>query len=97
MASVIYIARDIERALGKRPEGDYFIITNKTPYAKEMQIKFPNNIYLMEKFEILDTYNLLTLSEVEKIIRKHKARILVFKNTTHIEELCREKKWEIFT
>ena len=37
MASIIYIARDIERALGKAPEGDYFIITNRTPYSEDIK------------------------------------------------------------
>ena len=48
MASILYVARDIERALGKMPEGEYYIVTNKTPYAVENQNVHPKNIFLIE-------------------------------------------------
>ncbi len=95
MASVIYITRDIERALGRKPVGDYRIITNETPYAIEIKKEFPDNVFLIKKAEILDTYNLMLLSEVEEIIEKYKAEIIVFKNTIHIEKYCIEKEWKI--
>ncbi|MEK7213633.1 MAG: ATP-grasp domain-containing protein [Patescibacteria group bacterium] len=94
MASrIVYIARDIERALGKEPIGDYFIITNESPYSLEMKKKYTENIYLIKKDEILDTYEILILPEVEEIINKLKAEIIVFKNTIHIEKFCKEKEW----
>ena len=92
---IIYIARDIERALGQEPKDGYFIITNSSPYALEIQKKYPNNIYLINSDKILDTYELLLLSEVQKIITDHDSQILVFKNTIHIEQLCKEKKWKL--
>ena len=95
MASVVYITRDIERALGMEPRGDYYIITNTTPYSKEIKKRYRDNVYLIESREILDTYDIMILPEVEDIIVKHKAKIMVFKNTLHIEELCRERGWEI--
>jgi hypothetical protein len=95
MASIVYIARDIERALGKEPKGDYYIITNTTPYALEMKKNYKDNIFLIENDEILDTYDLLAREDVGKIIDKLKSKILVFKNTLNIEDLCKEKGWEL--
>lgn len=96
MASrIVYIARDIERALGKAPMDDYFIITNESPYSLEMKEKYPDNIYLIKKEEILDTYEILVLPEVEEIIKKLKVKIIVFKNTIHIEQFCKEKEWTL--
>ena len=68
MASIIYVARDIERALGKVPEGDYFIITNKTPYSIDIHSKYPDNVYLINSPEILDTYELLLHPKIQKTI-----------------------------
>ncbi len=95
MASIVYIARDIERALGKEPKGDYYIITNKTSYGIEIKNKFPDNIFLIENKEILDTYDLLAREDVKEIINKLKAKILVFKNTLNIEDFCKENNWEL--
>ena len=95
MASIIYVARDIERALGKEPVGNYFIITNETSYARMLQEKYPDNIWLIKSPQILDTYELLVLPEVQKTISEHQSQILVFKNTTHIEALCKEKGWQL--
>ncbi len=95
MTSIVYIARDIERALGQTPEGDYYIITNKTPYAEELKNLHPHNIFIIEKDKILDTFELLSLPEVEEIITKLNASLLVFKNTIHIEQFCKEKNWPL--
>jgi predicted ATP-grasp superfamily ATP-dependent carboligase len=95
MASFVYIARDIERALGKIPKDDYFIITNESPYALEIKLKFPDNIFLIKNEKILDTFELLSMPEVQDTISRLNANILVFKNTTHIESLCKEKGWKL--
>jgi predicted ATP-grasp superfamily ATP-dependent carboligase len=95
MASIVYIARDVERALGLVPEGSYYIVTNTTPYSKEIKALYPHNVFLIDSEEILDTYELLMIDEVQKIIEKLEAQILVFKNTIHIEELCKEKGWKL--
>ena len=95
MTSIIYIARDIERALGQVPEGDYYIVTNKTPYAEEIKIAHPHNIFLIDSKEILDTYELLTNAEVQEIIARLNGGLLVFKNNIHIEQLCKEKNWKL--
>ncbi len=95
MASIIYVTRDIERALGKTPENDYYIITNKTPYATEIQELYPHNVFLIDSKEILDTFELLNLKEVQEIIGRLNASILVFKNTIHIEQYCKENGWKL--
>ena len=92
---IIYIAREIERALGKEPFGSYFIITNATTYALEMQEKYPDNVWLINSPQILDTLEILMLPDVQEKITKHNAQLLVFKNTIQIERLCAEKNWTI--
>ena len=92
---IIYIAREIERALGKEPVGNYFILTNTTSYALEMQEKYPNNIWLIKSPDILDTHEMLALPEVQETIGKYNAQLLVFKNTIQIERLCAEKNWTL--
>ena len=95
MASIIYVTRDIERAMGKIPDGDYHIITNKSPYSESIQKQYPNHVLLIDSAKALDTYELLMKPEVQEIISKFNAQVLVFKNTIHIEELCKEKGWEL--
>jgi len=93
--SIVYVVRDIERALGTIPQGNYHIITNKTPYAEEVKLKYPMHILLVDSPTILDTYELLKNPEVQDIITNFKAQVLVFKNTIHIEQLCAEKGWTL--
>lgn len=93
--NIVYVARDIERALGKLPEGNYHIITNRTPFAEEVKLRHPMHVLLVDSPAILDTYELLLNPEVQDIITTFKAQILVFKNTIHIEELCKEKSWTL--
>lgn len=95
MASIIYIARDIERALGKEPVGDYHIITNESLYSLEVKKKYPDNVFLIKAEETFDTFELLMLPEVQEIISKIDGSLLVFKNTIHIEQLCKEKGWKL--
>lgn len=93
--NILYIARDIERALGKEPVGNYYIVTNKTPYSLEVQKQYPDNIFIVDSPDILDTYELLMQKGVQNMIEELNASILVFKNTIHIEALCSEKKFKL--
>lgn len=95
MASILYIARDIERALGIEPVGDYYIVTNKTPLALEKQKQYPHNIWIIDSPEVLDTYALLMRPEIKEILNLKKSSILVFKNNNQIEEYCRNNSWHI--
>lgn len=93
--NIIYITRDIERAMGKIPEGSYYIVTNTNSYAKEVKAIYPDNVILIDSKEILDTHELLALSEVKELINRLNAQILVFKNTKQIENICKENNWKL--
>lgn len=92
---LVYVTRDIERALGVEPKGNYFVISNKTPFAESVQKKYPNNVWLIDTTNVIDTYDLLLVPEVQDVISKHKADVVVFQNTPRIERLASEKGWNL--
>lgn len=92
---LVYVARDIERALGMEPTGNYFIISNDNSYAREIKEKYPDNVILIKNSNILDTFDLLSTPECQDFISKHTADIVVFQNTSRIERLCAEKGWKL--
>jgi hypothetical protein len=73
---LVYVVPDIERALGREPGGDYFVITNRTPYAESVAKKYPDNVYLIDG--AYATSELLALPEVIKNIHLHDADVMVF-------------------
>lgn len=91
---VIYITRDIERALGLSLDTPgYFIISNSTPFAKTITANH-TNVLLIESIELLDTHELLTRPETIKFIEQQiDSNILVFKNTGVIKKICSEHNW----
>ncbi len=102
--TVIYVTRDIERALGTMPgkiklDGmivDYFIVANKTPYASEIHARYPEHVFLVQSPHLLDTYDILVDPHVDEFIsRKKNAGLIVFKNTSRIEDYCAKKKWNL--
>lgn len=93
---IVYVTRDIERALGMEPRDGYFVISNDSQYGREIQKKYPNNVLLIKNGDdALDTYDLLALPDVQSAISKHGADVLVFQNTARIERLCAEKGWKL--
>ena len=105
---IVYITRDIERALGVLPGSPsyehYYIVTNASSYAQKIQaqIQAPQHIILSERSntsgELLDTLDLMKEPALEKAIDtlvNEGASILVFKNTKAIEEFCAAKKWPL--
>jgi len=93
---VVYVTRDLERAIGLplNTKG-YYIISNYSPFAKTL-VKGQKNVLLVKNPKILDTRELLVLPAVKRFIGKIKnPNILVFKNTTQIEENCRENNWRL--
>jgi predicted ATP-grasp superfamily ATP-dependent carboligase len=92
---VIYVTRDIERALGLMPNSNYWIVSNKTPYAEKILSNQTENILLIESKIPLDTAELLEQSEVKNHINKNSSTILVFKNTSRIENICKENGWNL--
>lgn len=97
--SIIYVTRDIERALGIQPSASYCIVANKTRYAEEVAAQYPEYVFLvdsdMDNGGSLDTYELLVDTSVQKFISEKSADIVVFKNDARIEALCAEKKWHL--
>ncbi|HUD03945.1 MAG TPA: hypothetical protein VMR73_00440, partial [Candidatus Paceibacterota bacterium] len=93
--NVVYVTRDIERALGMEPVGNYFIISNDTPYGQEILKKYPNNVWLVKSDKQLDTFDLLKDEKVKENITRHKIPILVFQNTSRIEAFSKENGWEL--
>ncbi len=89
---IVYITRDLERALGaSKTTNNYFIITNTTPFAKETARTNPN-ILLVKSNKMLDTRELLEQPKTKQLCKKLKnPSLLVFKNTPTIERYCREQ------
>ena len=95
---IIYVTRDIERALGMEPREDYMIVSNKTPYAEKV---FSNNtinknhILLIENTTALDTAELLEQDKVRDYINQNGSTVLVFKNTSLIEDIVKKNGWNL--
>lgn len=98
--SLYYVTRDVERAgAGLLLDiKNYFIITNDSPYSRELLKKYPKNIIIIKNSgasgEALDTLELLKNSETKKLIDTNDY-VLVFKNTLQIEKICAEHGWKL--
>ncbi len=92
---LVYVTRDIERALGVEPTGNYFVVSNKTPFGEMVKNKYPNNVLLIDTTNLKDTYDLLLVPEVQEMISQHAADVVVFQNTARIERLAQEKGWNL--
>ncbi len=86
---VIYVCRDLERALGlPLNTPNYYIISNFTPFANSL-VKGRKNVLLIKNSELLDTRDLLVHVKTQKFFGALKnPRILVFKNTPLLEKIC---------
>lgn len=92
----LYIARDIERALGSEPGEDYRIATNRTPYAEEMKKRWPQFVHLTDSqkgFE--DTAELMASDHVRRLIADTGSDIVVFKSNPRIEAIAKENGWTL--
>ncbi len=92
---VIYIARDLERALGVPANTTgYHIISNYTDFAKTTT-SAGNNL-LIQEAKLLNTWQLLQHDQVKQYINNlDNPAILVFKNTPQIERICAENDWQL--
>lgn len=94
---IIYVTRDIERALGLPLDTPgYFIISNYTPFAKSVA-KGRKNVVLVKEERMLDTYELLKYipSTLQGEGRRGEAGVVVFKPTIQIEKNCAENGWKL--
>lgn len=93
---IVYVTRDIERALGlSLATKGYFIITNASPFAKTAAAGH-DTVLLIDSPELLDTHELLTHPKTVNFINAQAgANIVVFKNTAAIEKICAEHAWKL--
>ena len=92
---IVYITRDIERAIGLSPSiENYYIVSNHNHFAKSIPLN--PSILLIKEGEKLDTRELLEHPETIKFINRLKnPGLLVFKNTPQIEKICQIKNWKL--
>lgn len=92
---ILYITRDIERALGIPAETPgYAIISNLSEYGKTSAKANPNIVLIAEEKE-LDTAELLEHPQTKKWMAEHNAAVLVFKNNVRIEGICKKNGWRL--
>lgn len=100
--TIVYVTREIERALGHTPGERYRIVTNRTLYGEYLHSKYPKFVTLItdtEKGGSAGTGDLMKHPETVKVIADIAAEtgtaphILVFKNTARIEPIAREQGW----
>lgn len=93
---IIYVTREIERALGTVPNKDFIIVSNKTTYGETIKKQYPDFIHLIESSgkDLLGTTDLLSHPETAKLVTPD-SHILVFKNTLRVESEINAKKWKV--
>ncbi|PIR03999.1 MAG: hypothetical protein COV59_02335 [Candidatus Magasanikbacteria bacterium CG11_big_fil_rev_8_21_14_0_20_39_34] len=97
---VVYVTRDIERAMGLSFDTPgYFIISNSTPFAKFIS-QGRKNILLIESEHLLPTFDLLQREETESFLKNIASNgpnpsLLVFKPTSQIERICTQNTWKL--
>lgn len=85
---VVYVTREIERALGIAPCANYKIASNKTPYGQKIKEQYPDYIILIEPplGKLLGTTELLGTPPVKALLEQDpSSSVLVFKNTMRVE------------
>lgn len=92
--NIVYITRDIERALALNLDNsNYYIISNNSLFAKPYKNK---NILLIDEKRQLDTWEFFENQEVINFINKiENPNIVVFKNTKQIERICKKNNWNL--
>ncbi len=94
--TVLYVTRDIERALGAMPSAKYQIVTNGTPYAEAMKKQYPDFVHLIDvETDILSTLEILKHDKTMKLMARIEASIVVFKNNIQIEAVLKENGWKL--
>jgi len=109
LETIIYVTREIERALGVSPDSRYLIVTNRTPYGESVKKQYPDFVTLIENptQELLGTTDLLNHLKTAEVFESVRARAaapnsglqapdcLVFKNTARVETAVRDHHWKI--
>src|ERR1700744_5561962 len=97
--TVVYVTREIERALGMAPSERYRIGAGSTPYGQTAKERYPDLVTLIEGPDgrTLGTGDLLAH---EKALSGNSlfpisCFLLVFKNTARIELIAHERGWKL--
>lgn len=93
---IIYVTREIERALGMAPDDSYSIVSNKTPYGETIQKKYPAAVTLIADpgGALLGTTELLNHPDVAKLLTPS-SKLMVFKNTVRVETAAKARNCEL--
>ncbi len=95
LAPIIYVTRDLERAMAGLHLRNYYIITNATPFAKACAKKH-KQIIIVQNREKLDTHELLEHKKTQDFVKRFaQFSLLVFKNTSQIEKICQKNNWRL--
>ena len=93
--TLVYITRDLERALGPQTASSLFIIANSTPFAKQVAAG-RSDIILIEAPDLLDTPELLNHPQTKEFIdQQTNPQLVVFKNLPIIEKICAANGWKL--
>ena len=107
-SQIVYVTRDIERALGMMPGENFHIVTNRTEYSETVKKQFRDYVTLIDPIsdgrtmateslkvhDLLDTNQLLETPVMEKLMTKDRS-ILVFKCNKLIESIATKKGWHL--
>lgn len=94
--NIIYVTRDLERALGLplHTKG-YYIITNYSSFANKVCARRKNTLLIKDK-KLLDTHELLAHPRAKRFINSISTPgLVVFKNTGLIERICAQNNWNL--
>ncbi len=94
---IIYVTREIERALGMEPGANYKIAADRTPYAETIQKQYSDHVLLIDSppEKPFGTGDLLKDERVKKLVSDNGGNVLVFKNTPRIEPLATANGWTL--
>jgi hypothetical protein len=94
---IIYVTREIERALGMEPGDNYLIAADRTPYAETIQNQFGDHVLLIDSpaEKPFGTGDLLKDERVKKLVSDNGGNVLVFKNTPRIEPFATANGWTL--
>ncbi|MCL5781968.1 MAG: ATP-grasp domain-containing protein [Patescibacteria group bacterium] len=91
---IVYVTRDIERALGTNPNKNFIIVTGRSDYAENIRRQFPDFVHIVD-IDDVNTAKLLAHEKTRAIIDEADTDIIVFKNNAQIEAIAKENGWNL--
>jgi predicted ATP-grasp superfamily ATP-dependent carboligase len=93
---IVYITRDIERALGVNPSDSYIVVSNDNAQGRKAKNVHSEGIILIADARgTLDTFGLMSLPQIANEIEGRDANVVVFQNNPRIERLAIERGWRL--